>query len=217
MGETWSEIQTEIITLLDDAVFETGGSLNEKLITWANRIIKDICLEIDIRNHLKNADITITTDNYQYDIVANITDYFKFSKRFTKVLSDDTEIELITVDELNSYDYDHDETTTGNPSYVAIEGNYLYVYPMADVTLTISNYFRKPADLVNDTDSPDMPYVYFLPDLIIAGVVSKYGFPYLNEYKQADYWKNVYFENLEKYRLHINKNNTMQIIERNYY
>lgn len=206
---TWSTIKTEIQDLLSDKVFNTSGSKEDYLLTWANRIIQDACLEIDIRYHLKSAEATVTTDNFVYCLPS---DFFKVSPRFTKIRVGDAYIDLVGLETLNSYDPNHSETD-GNATYptvAAIEGMYLWLYPGVDATVVIENYYRKPTDMTGDTGTPDMPFIYFLDDLIISGVVGKYGFPWLNEYEQGQTWKATYYEWLEKYRLHLSKNDSKQ-------
>jgi hypothetical protein len=213
---TWATIEAELQGLLNDKVFNSGGSKETYLLTWANRIVQDVCLEIDMRYHLKSAEATITDDNFVYCLP---TDFFKVSPRFTKIRVEDDYVDLVGLDTLNAYDPDHSETDTNAtaPTVAAIEGQYLWVYPAVDATVVIENYYRKPTDMDDDTDSPDMPYVYFLNDLIISGVAGKYGFPWLNEYEQAAEWRKYYYEWLEKYRLHMSKNDSKKTWELIYY
>jgi hypothetical protein len=213
---TWAVIKTEIQDLLNDKVFSASGSKEDYLLKWANRIVSDICLEIDMRYHLKTAEATITTSNFVYCLP---TDYFKVSPRFTKIRVGDEYVPLVGLDTLNSYDPDHSDTddTAVYPSCASIEGNYIWIYPAINATVVIENYYKKPTDMVATTDSPDMPYVYFLDDLIISGVSGKYGFPWLNEYEQAKEWRTTYYELTEKYRLHMGKNDSRKIWEITFY
>jgi hypothetical protein len=225
MSDTFQVMKSELEDLLDDAVFASAGSLNSMLLTWTNRLIKDIHLEIDIRRKLSTSDIAVTGATHVFDITSSITDFFKISNRFTKVQGvSGVYIDVITLETLNSFDPDHDATTTGNPAAVAIEGNYLYVYPLTTATCALENYFAEPTDMTATSSSPDLPWIYFVTDMVVSGVAGKYGFPYLNEYEQAKYWYNkdknnpgVYQELLEKYRLHVGKSNSIKAIERIFY
>ncbi|RMG04682.1 MAG: hypothetical protein D6726_02890 [Nitrospirae bacterium] len=186
----WSVLKSEIQKILDDASFETGGSMESYLLTWANRIVEDICLEVNIRNHLVSGTATFTSGGNHYQSLPS--DWLKPSKRFTRVTYDENEIPIIPLDELNGLDPDHDDTTTGSyPEYCSIDAGYLYIYPKWDGTLQIRDYYRKPTDMSNDTDTPDLPFASsgLVDDLIVFGVVGKYGFPSLNEKELAlQYW-----------------------------
>lgn len=218
MADTYQTMKSELEDLLDDAVFNSGGSMNSMLLTWSNRLIKDIHLEVDIRRKLTSSDIAVTGATHVFDITETVTDFFKISNRFTRVQGvSGIYIDVINLETLNSYDPDHDATTTGNPAAVAIEGNYLHVYPLTTATCALENYFAEPTDMTATSSSPDLPWIYFVTDMVVAGVAGKYGFPALNEYEQAKYWKDRYTELLEKYRLHIDKSNSMQAIERMFY
>jgi hypothetical protein len=217
MADTWGTAQTELEKLLDDVAFESGGSNNSYLMIWANRIIKDIHLEIDIRDHLTSSEIIISGSTYTYNIPDFLPDYCKLSSRFTKFRVDDSYIDMVGLDTLNAYDPDHDSTTSGDPTYVSIEGNYLYVSPLTTCTGTLENYFRLPTDLTATGSTPDLPWVYYVTDLIVSGVAGRYGFPWLNEEAQSNDWKNRYKELMDKYRVHVGKSNSVQTVEHKYY
>src|SRR5574343_1341792 len=111
---TWSSttpsIKSEIQKLLDDATFETGGDLEDYLLPWANRIIVEICNEFPIRQHLVDGTVSVTTSDYEYDMPTTAgAVFFKKHERWTRVLDDDTPIDIIGLDELNALDPDHDE------------------------------------------------------------------------------------------------------------
>ena len=217
MADTWVTAQGELEKLLDDVSFESGGSNNTYLLTWANRVIKDIHLEIDIRDHIETEDIAITGGAYNFNLPDFISDYWKISSRFTRFRVDDNWIPIVGLDTLDEYDSDHTSTTSGDPTCVAIEGNYLYVYPLVTCTGTLMNYFRMPTDMTATSSAPDLPWVYYVTDLIVAGVAGRYAFPWLNEYEQSNYWNKRYKELLEKYRLHVGKSNSMKEVEAKYY
>lgn len=60
----------------------------------------------------------------------------------------------------------------GQPMHYRIFGNSLYVYPLpqANTSFTVE-YFKLPADMVNDTDVPAIPETYH--DALVAGAVAK--------------------------------------------
>lgn len=213
MADTWQTAKNELEDLLDDGVFASSGSLNSMLLIWANRLVKDICLEIPMRYHLNSVEANLTGGNYIWSLP---TDFFAISPRFTKFRVDDSYVDITGVDVLNALDPDHNETGT-IPTNIAIEGNYLYSYPACTCTGVLENYWREPTDMAATNSTVDMPWIYYVTDMVVAGVAGKYGFPYLNEYEQAKYWKDRYQELLAKYRLHVEKSNSAQAIERMFY
>jgi len=88
---------------------------------------------------------------------------------------------------------------------------------MTTSTGTIENYLREPTDMTATDSTVDLPWIYYVSDLIVAGVAGKYGFPYLNEYEQAAYYEGRYNNLLEKYRLHVGKSNSIKKLESIYY
>jgi hypothetical protein len=173
MSVLWGDLEPEIIDTLNRNDFKHGGTYHDYLIKWGNRIIKNICVAIDIREHFvgSSSDLTFSTsDLFQ----ALPSDFLKISRRFTKVRVDDDEIGIIGLDELFAKDPDHSETSDASiPDYVAIEGGRLYVYPLVTATITFENYFRTPTVMTSDSSSVDLPYDEALEDLIINGVLNK--------------------------------------------
>lgn len=211
MADIWGTAETELQALLDDTIFNAGGSKATYLLVWANRIVKDICLEIDVRQHLTNATITTSTSTYIFPFSTYVTDFFKMSNRFTKVRVDDSYPDVVTLEELNDYDPDHDSTTDNeDPTVVAIEKNILYCYPAVNsaTVFTLENYFREPTDMTATGSTVDVPWIYYVTDLMVAGVAGRYGFPWLAEYEQSKYWESRYRELTEKYRLHLDKSDS---------
>jgi hypothetical protein len=189
---TWTVIKTEIQGLLDDAVFNTGGSKEANLLTWANRIVREICYSMDIPGHLSTGNLTLTTVLPKVTITATLTDFLRLSRYYTIFRVGDDLVPLVDLPTLFAMNPDHTDTSSGTyPSCVAVEGVILYQYPMTTCTLTVENYLRNPVDIVNVGDSPDLPDGLFVDDLIISGVCGKYGFPYLRESKLAlEYYNN---------------------------
>ena len=92
------------------------------------------------------------------------------------------EIDVIGLEDLRALDATITDTTTNiYPDYVAIEGGYMYPYPLFAGTLTLQGYYRKPTDMTVDASVPDLPEANIFNELIVSGVCGKYGFPHLNE------------------------------------
>jgi hypothetical protein len=222
MSTTWSSttpsIQSEIILLGDNSSIETSGALNGLLLPWANRIVLEVCNEVYIREHLDTDDVAVTTAGYQYALPATAGSvFFKKHERFTKVRVGDDCVPIVGIDELFSKDPNHDDTSSGTtPDCVAIDGGYIYVYPMWTGTLTIENYFRYPVDMSTSTDNPDIPVEHLRTDLIVAGVLGKYVFPATGESQKALTYYNrstrppsgLFFDLLSEYKNYLKDNQT---------
>ena len=228
---TWSSttpsIQSEIIRLLDDATFDVGGEMHDLLLPWANRVVVEICNEFPIRDHLQTSSATIDTTNYIWTLpTTSGYEYFKKHERFTRARVDDNYVDIVGVEVLNSNDPDHSETSIAStPNCVAIEGKYLYVYPKWAGTVVIENYLRLPVDMSATTDIPDLPMEHLRVDLIVAGVVGKYGFPALNENTKALAYYNrhvnpksgLFFELLAAYQKYHDTTNTYRTNQVKFY
>lgn len=218
---TWGTLATEIQAILQDGTFDDTGEDYAKLMAWANRICNEIATEINVRTLLSSASITFTTDNNYASLP---TDFMKISDRFTRVIYDDTPIDIVTLETLNSYDLNHDdETTNVYPDYVAIEGTTIFCYPLFAGDITFENYYKIPTAVAATGDSFELPFVYKVDDLIINGVCGKYGFPFLNEIRKdaeqdlATLYLTKYIADLEQYRELLRKNNSKKEIIRDYY
>ena len=215
---TWGTIQSELQKVVDDASFDTAGTNVTYLLTWANRIVDDVIADVDIRYHLTSATVTAFTTSDYYKALP--TDWHKPSDRFTVIRRSDADdyIELITLEELNDLNPYHDDVTTNTyPDYCAIEGPYIYVYPMFAGDIYMQNYYKRATAMTSTADSPDLPYVYMVDDLIVFGVASKFAFPLLNEPELASEYKAKYEDALNRYMRHLDKNNSRKVNEMVYY
>ena len=219
MSTTWSgtlQIKEQIQALLNDAAFETGGSKVDLLLPWANAIVNEIASEIDIR-YLLSSDTTsmvFTTSDVSIALPSN---FMKKSNRFTTVRYTDKVIPIIGLDELRTMDTAQTLTTANAyPDNVAIEGGYMYAYPLFNGTLTMENYYRFPTAMTVDGSIPNLPNDNARTDLIITGVIGKYGYPLLGEFDLAKFYYNrdvvppmgQFFTLLEVYRANLQKSDS---------
>lgn len=204
MATQWSVVKAEIQAWVEDDAFASGGDHESYLLTWANRVINDVCVSISIPNHLSSGVVSFTTGSYSASLPSN---FLKLSRRHIRVTTNTTvegTIGIVSLAELDGFDIDHDDTTTNDyPSYVAIEGEKIYAYPLFTGDLNILNYYRKPSDMTGDTSTPDLPSkVAVVDDIIISGVcVSAYR--WLREKELMGETKNIYNEFVDKLRLHL--------------
>src|SRR5512139_1929535 len=209
---TWSgtlQIKEQIQAYLNDKAFETGGTKVDLLLKWASNIVNYITAELDFRHLLIQEQRTITTADWMWTVPAN---FQKRSKRFTKVRVGDDYIEEYTLEDLNALDPNHSDTTTETkPTCWALEGRTLHFYPLWAGTIVLENYYRYPTAMSADGDSPDIPGTTsdtLIDDIIIAGVLGRYGFPMLGEFDQATYWQNQYAEMFDTFKRDIRKTDT---------
>lgn len=205
---TFSNTEQEIFDALGSEEFQSGGKWDGIVLTWANRVIKDIAKEIDIRAHL--ADISLTFTTVDPSLALGDT-FFKVSDRFTRARVGENYYPIKNLETLNDQDPDHDETTTaGNPDLVALEGVTAYVWPMFAGTLVIENIYRAPVDMSDNTGNPDLPDDAVVQDLIVAGVCRK-GFRRLQDFDLMSTMTAEYFSLLGLYRKHIGKSNSEKV------
>jgi hypothetical protein len=209
----WSSIRSQIQLLADDGAFESAGNLYSYLLPWANSVQLEIATEADIKAHLKTVEGDLTTDNHAWYLPS---DYLKTLERFTKIRVGDNYVPIIGFEELNSIDADHSEISTNTqPSYAAIEGGILYIYPKWAGTIVIENYIRRPVDMAADTDTVDLPEASITDDMIVAGVAGKYCFPHLNEWELAALYYNKagnsgrFFELMNTFKRYIGNTQTV--------
>lgn len=211
---TFSSTEQEIFDALESKKFESGGDYDGIILTWANRVIREIAVEIDIRDHLGDISLSMTTS----DSSKALGDTFlKMSNRFTRARVGENYYDIINLETLNLKDPDHDETTTNAfPDVTAIEGTTVFVYPMFTGTLVIENVYITPTDMSDNTKNPDLPDDDVVQDLIIAGVCRK-GFRRLQNFDMTSHMTREYFRLLSLYRDHLDKSNSEKVVKAVYF
>ena len=82
MATQWQDIEDEVIKELNSDIFEIQSEHYRQLIKWGNRVITEICEEIDMKHHFQRASIVATTADASFSLPAC---FWKVSERFTKV------------------------------------------------------------------------------------------------------------------------------------
>ena len=202
----FSVTETEIRNILNSKEFDTGGKWAAFPLNFANRVIRQIHMEMDIRAKLGNITATFTTS------VTSITlgsTYFKVSDRFTNARVAGVPVDIIPLEELNALDRDHDDVSTAaEPTAAAIEGTSVFVSPLWAGELIIENIFTKPINMADNTENPDLPDDDEAQDVIIAGVLAM-CFKMLRQFDMAAAYRVDFFNFLDIYRNHIDKQNSM--------
>jgi hypothetical protein len=212
MPTTWQDIDEEARVFLSSQEFETGGKMHPFLIKWGNQVQDLIARSTEIRSHLQTCSLDFTTS----DVSVELPDIFsKMSRRFTKARVDDNPVNIITLEKLNSYDLDHDSTTTGTtPDAIAIEGGRMYITPLWAGTMTLENYFRVPVKMTELSSRPDLPEPdsdgVVLEDLFVAGVLRK-GFRWLQDIDMINYYDAEFSRLVSLYQTWIDNSNSQEV------
>jgi hypothetical protein len=216
----WSITEEEIRDILSAPEFDPEGQMYKYLLRWGNRAVRKIHQEVDMRYKLQTANITFTTSDKSFTLPDN---FYKVSERFTRVridgTQDDSYIPIIGLDRLYEQDPDHDQTTTGIPDAVAIDGGRIYPVPLFAGTLNLENYIREPIDMENIGDYPDLPtYVdeEESQELLIAFVCQK-AFAWLQDFDMLTFYRGEWNEILTLYKTHIEKSDSEYLYEAKYY
>lgn len=122
---------------------------------WINEAQRDVCLRADLSTQFTTSTITTTAGTQGYALPSN---YARLGEKGN--LSIPTYDEILN--ELEDQD-DFDDTTpsSGKPTSYIIIGATLYLYPTPDAVYSLTlRYYKLPADLVNNTDEPEIPEQY---------------------------------------------------------
>lgn len=216
MAILWSVTEAEIKDILDSSHFATGGKYDGQIITWGNRAVTDIAMDIDVRSHL-TIDTTTLVFTDSDESITLPTNFLKMSERFTKARIGDALIDIIGLDSLRSFDPAHDQTTSGDtPDAVSVEGRSMFVYPLFNGTVVLENYYKQPTDMADDTKSPDLPDHTVVQDLLIAAVCWR-GFRLLRDWDAMRNYRDEYNHYLDIYRRHLGRSDSKQVAPfRNY-
>lgn len=211
MSLIWGEVEDEIIDTIQSSTFKSNNDMYKYLIKWGNRVVTYIAQKLEMREHFQTCTIAFTTSD-QSKTLPSI--FLKKSERFTRVrvsgAHDSTYISIIGLDELFEKDPDRDETTSYIPSYVAIEGDRIHVYPLFTGTLILENYIRKPVAVASRSNAIDLTYDTVLPDLIISGV-SKRCYEHLQDFDMAKIKEAEFIKLLYDYEAHNQKTDSWQL------
>ena len=212
MPTTWEDIEKEAKFFLASQDFESGGKGHEFLIKWGNQVQDIIARSTEIRAHLQTCTLDFTTS----DVSVELPDIFsKMSRRFTKARVDDNPVNIITLERLNSFDLNHDSTTTGTtPDAIAIEGGRMYITPLWAGTMTFENYFRVPTKMTGNSSRPDLPEPdsdgVTLEDMFVAGVLRK-AFRWLQDFDMVAYYDGEFSRLVSLYQTWIDNSNSQEV------
>jgi hypothetical protein len=182
-GYTYLQLQNEVLD------FQFSPTKYRPLVkVWLNSAQQTAVIQSEFRSQE-------TTDSFSTE--ANVASYALPSdfSRFIDFYNTETHESLSS---LGVKDYDELSTSTGRPySYVALGSN-LSLYPTPDGIYPLAmRYWKLPADMVADSDEPEIPAQYH--DLLIAYAMNK---AYLreNDYNAAKVWEEQWNGGLLKMR-----------------
>jgi len=164
---------------------------------WINDAVLEIASDFDLPDLKLKTPATLTTTNsdWLYDMPATYhKKAFKCRNSLGYTLTVKTDIQ-----DIENLDWEH--TSSGDDvTTIAIEDGKIAVYPIATDTLYLW-YFRKPVDMVNDSDVPDgIPAAYVERVILSKVMVKNYrlltDMAINNPHQSIQYWDNRYREAL---------------------
>jgi hypothetical protein len=164
-----AELNTEIRNVVRDPTVE--ASING----WINDVLLQLASDLDfpaLRVRTPGT-LAVTPSAWLYDLSdVDHVDDFVYQKKVFRVTSA-TFTQGLSLDDtfetLDDIDPDHDDTGA-NVERIAIEGDQLGVYPLTTDTLSLW-FYRRPATLSADTDTPTWMPEAFHSRVIVSHVV----------------------------------------------
>lgn len=166
------DLDREIRNILRDPTIESH------ITTWLNAAMYELAgqFEIPALRLMTPATLAVVNTNWLYNVVTTPTHAsgYVFHKIVFRVASATTTRGFFLGDTLSALDaLDYLHVTTGTTvTRVAIEGNMLGTYPMANDSLRLW-FYRQPIDMVAPTDEPDGMSDEFRYRVLVPMVVLK--------------------------------------------
>lgn len=170
-GYTFLELQNEVL-----AFQFAEGKYRPLVKKWLNQAVRRLVIESEIRTQEAVGTYTTVTEAGQLGLPGDFA-------RVIAVFDTETQADLHGV-ELR--DFDNLVTSYGRPTTYTVIGDEINVHPTPDGEYGIAlRYWKLPADMVEDEDTPELPAQYH--ELPIAFAMKK---AYLreNDYNAAAVW-----------------------------
>ena len=182
-GQTYLSLQNEV---LEHQFSET--KYRPLVKTWLNQAQRRAVIESEIRTQESSQTYSTESGVATYTLPTNFARLIDFFNTEThEILSP-----------LDPKDYDSLPASTGRPSAYAVLGNSLTLYATPDGVYPLElRYWKLPADMSADSDTPEIPVQYH--ELLVAYAMRK---AYLreNDYQAAQVWQQVWAEGILKMR-----------------
>jgi hypothetical protein len=182
-GYTYLQLQEEVLSFQFQA-----GKYRPLVKTWINQAQRRIIISSELRTQEEAATISTAAADPSYlmpENFARLIDLFYTAGH-----------ELLRPMDLR--DFDQLPESVGRPYAYTVRDNEVILYPTPDGSYGFTlRYWKLPADMVNDTDTPEVPVQD--QELLIAYPMWK---AYLreNDYQAATVWETIWEKGLLKLR-----------------
>lgn len=182
-GRTYLQLQQEVLE------FQFSESKYRPLIKrWLNDAQRRAVIESEIRTQEASQSISTEANVASYSLPSNFSRLIDFYNSESH--------ELLTA--LDPKDFDVLVASTGRPYAYAALGSSLSLYPTPDAVYSLSlRYWKLPADMVADSDTPEIPVQYH--ELLVAYAMRK-AFLREDDFQAAQQWATVWSEGILKMR-----------------
>jgi len=182
-GYTFIELQEEVLSHQFSA-----GKYRELVKDWLNQAQRRAVIESEMRVQDETYSISTTAETAGYELPADYSRLIDFFNSETH--------ELMTP--LDIREYDTLSKSSGQPYAYTTIGNSVTLYPTPNAVYKFTlRYWRLPADMVNETDEPEIPVQYH--ELLIAYAMKK-AYMRENDYQAAQVWEVQWEKGIGKMR-----------------
>lgn len=155
--------------------------------TWLNDAQRIMARQCEIRTSQEAASYKTESGVSELELPTDFARLIDFHDTETGLLSP------LSLQELDTL-----ESVSGRPSAYTVSGNDLVLYPAPDGSYPLSlRYWRLPEDMVEDSDTPEVPVLYHA--LLPAYALFK-AYARENDRAERDYWKGEWEAGLLKMR-----------------
>lgn len=182
-GYTFLELQEEVLSHQFSA-----AKYRDLVKAWLNQGQRRSVIESEIRTQEASDEFSTEANVSSYTLPTDFSREIDFYNTETHEL-------LIPV---GVRDYDSFPTSTGRPYTYTVVGNKLVLYPTPDGVYPLAfRYWKLPSDMVNDTDTPEIPVQYH--ELLIAYAMKK-AFQREDDLQMAQMWEAQWEKGILKMR-----------------
>jgi len=182
-GYTYLELQNEVL----EHQF-SDGKYRPLVKKWLNQAQRRAVIESESRTQEESSSITTSAGDATYELPANFARMIDLFNSETHQLPQPLDIR----------EYDNLSKSEGQPYAYAVIGNQITFYPTPNAAYPFTlRYWRLPADMVAETDQPEIPVQYH--ELLIAYAMKK-AFQREDDLQMAQAWEAQWEKGILKMR-----------------
>lgn len=182
-GYTYLELQEEVLS------FQFSANKYRSLVKkWLNQAQRRAVIESEIRTQEEAYEFTTAAGTATYELPANFARSIDFFNSETHEL----------LQPLDIREFDNLSKSEGRPYVYTVIGNKLTLYPTPNAAYPFTlRYWRLPADMINDTDQPEIPVQY--QENLIPYAMAK-AFNREDDWQAAQVWEGKWERSILKMR-----------------